>query len=127
MNNISYIAPRLLLTEAQFCAQVGQSAPGVAIEYHRGFLAIDTLRAGSPLSEVDRRELARLRRRAFWAAEKKLVHLVQRRLGSDRFAYLAITRRHPKSVQSALLTLLAQDQETNALTNPNISLRRACA
>src|SRR5690606_3581250 len=34
---LPYIAPPLLLTQAQFGAQVGQSAPGLAIEYQRGF------------------------------------------------------------------------------------------
>jgi hypothetical protein len=125
MNKISHnfvAAP--LLTEAQFCAWIGQSVPGAVIEYHRGFLAIDTVRASSDLVEPDRKELVRVGRRAWWAAEKNLVHLVQRRLGPDRFAYLAIARARPKMLHATLLTLLAQAPEAGVL-DPNISLRRS--
>ncbi|WP_210346908.1 hypothetical protein [Aminobacter sp. SR38] len=114
----------MLLTEAPFCAWIGQSAPGNLVEYHRGFLAIDTMPACSLLAEADRKELVRLARRAYWAAEKGLVHLVQRRLGQDRFAYLAIAQARPKQLQATLLTLLAQAPEPGALANPNLSLRR---
>ncbi|WP_416193653.1 hypothetical protein [Nitrobacter sp. TKz-YC01] len=125
MNTVShnFTAAPLLLTEAQFCAWIGQSAPGAVIEYHRGFLAIDTVRASSDLVEPDWKELIRLGRRAWWAAEQNLVHLVQRRLGSDRFAYLAIARARPKKLQATMLTLLAQSAETDPLANPNISFR----
>lgn len=124
MNKISQnFTAQPLLTEAQFCAWIGQSAPGATIEYHRGFLAIDTVRASSSLAEADRKELVRLGRRAWWAAEQNLVHLVQRRLGPDCFAYLAIARARPKKLQATLLTLLAQDPETDPLANPTISLR----
>lgn len=124
MNKISQnFTAQPLLTEAQFCAWIGQSAPGAMIEYHRGFLAIDTVRASSTLVEADRKELVRLGRRAWWAAEQNLVHLVQRRLGPDRFAYLAVARARPKKLQATLLTLLAQGPETDPLANPTISLR----
>lgn len=123
MNKISHdFATRPLLTEAQFCAWIGQAAPGAMIEYHRGFLAIDTVRASSTLAEADRKELVRLGRRAWWAAEKDLVHLVQRRLGPDRFSYLAIARARPKKLHATLLTLLAQNPEAGVL-DPTISLR----
>lgn len=124
MNKISQnFTAQPLLTEAQFCAWIGQSAPGATIEYHRGFLAIDTVRASSTLVEADRKELVRLGRRAWWAAEQNLVHLVQRRVGPDRFSYLAIGRARPKKLQATLLTLLAQGPETDPLANPTISLR----
>lgn len=126
MNKISHnfvAAP--LLSEAQFCAWVGQSAPGAVIEYHRGFLAIDTVRASSDLVEPVRKELVRIGRRVWWAAEKNLVHLVQRRLGPDRFSYLAIARARPKKLHATLLTLLAQDPEAGAIATPDISLRQS--
>lgn len=125
MNTISrFPIARLFLSESQLCAWIGQSAPGAIVEYHRGFLAIDTMRASSDLTEADRKELVRVGRRAWWAAEKNLVHLVQRRLGPDRFSYLAIARQHPKQLQEKLLTLLAQDPESGALANPDMSFRR---
>lgn len=125
MNTISrFPIARLFLSEAHFCAWLGQAQPGEHTEYHRGFLAIDTVRASSNLIENDRKELVRVGRRAWWAAEKNLVHLVQRRLGPDRFSYLAIARQHPKQLQEKLLTLLAQDPESGALANPDMSFRR---
>ncbi len=47
--------------------------------------------------------------RAWWAAEKQLVHLVQRRLGENRFSYLAIARPRPEtpSLSSLLLAEVA--------------------
>jgi len=127
MNKIShkFTAAQLLLTEAQFCAWIGQSAPGTTIQYHCGFLAIDTVRASSDLVEPDRKELVRVGRRAWWAAEKNLVHVVQRRLGPDCFAYLAVARARPKKLHATLLTLLAQGPEAGALANSNISLRQS--
>ena len=126
MNKISHdFTAQPLLTEAQFCAWIGQSAPGAVIEYHRGFLAVDTARASSDFAEPDRKELARVGRRAWWAAENNLVHLVQRRLAPDRFAYLAIARARPKQLHATLLTLLAQSAEAGALANPDLSLRRS--
>jgi hypothetical protein len=112
-----------LLTEAQLCAWIGQSAPSARIEYHRGFLAIDTVRASSNFSETDRKELVKVARRAWWAAEKNLVHLAQRRLGPDRFAYLVVARARPKTLHATLLTLLAETPDAGALANPDISLR----
>lgn len=124
MNKISQnFTAQPLLTEAQFCAWIGQAAPGATIEYHHGFLAIDTVRTASTLAEADRKELVRLGRRAWWAAEQNLVYLLQRRLGPDRFAYLAIARARPKKLQATLLTLLAQGPQTDPLANPNMSLR----
>ncbi len=126
MNKIShsFTAAQLLLTEAQFCAWVGQSVPGAVIEYHRGFLAIDTVRASSDLVEPVRKELVRIGRRVWWAAEKNLVHLVQRRLGPDCFSYLAIVRGRPKESHATLLTLLAQDPAAG-VHDPNTSLRQS--
>jgi hypothetical protein len=79
------------ITEIEFCVWVGQALPGDRIEYHRGFLALD--REDSRSGHPDAAQLRRLADRARWAAEAGLVHLVQRRLGPDRFAYLAISRR----------------------------------
>lgn len=127
MNKIShkFTTAQLLLTEAQFCAWIGQSAPGTTIQYYCGFLAIDTVRVSSDLLEHERKELVGVGRRAWWAFEHGLVHLVQRRLASDRFAYLAIARARPKNLQASLLRVLAQHEEAGSLANPNISLRQS--
>lgn len=78
-------------TEIAFCAWVGLALPGDTIVYHRGFLALDREDGSSGHPEAT--QLRRLADRARWAAEAGLVHLVQRRLGPDRFAYLAVARR----------------------------------
>ncbi len=87
------------ITELQFCAWVAQAMPGDRLEYHRGHLAVDADKITSNLDLNARAELALLRDRAFWSEGQGLVHLVQRRLGLDLFAYIAIAR--PKPVGAA--------------------------
>jgi len=97
---------RLHLKEIELCAWIGQARPGDVLEYHRGFLALDVLRHGSRLSERERAELARVGRRALWAAEQGFVHLVQRRHGLDDYSYLAIARHRPRSAPASLSSLV---------------------
>ena len=80
------------LSEIEFCAWVAQAVPGDRLEYHRGFLALDTFPTAARLSDERRKVLSRLGFRAFWAAEQGLVHLVQERTGPDQFAYIAVAR-----------------------------------
>lgn len=130
MNTISrFPTTRLLLNEAEFCAWLGQASPGERVEYYRGFLAVDTARDSSILPELERKELVRVGRRAWWAGEKNLVHLVQRRHGHGCFSYLAVARARPKAEQAALLAVLAQasDADGAVLTDPSLSLRRSQA
>ena len=89
---LPFTRPAEPLSEIELCGWIGQALPGDALEYHRGFLALDTDTAASGLPEDERMELRRLARRAMWAAEEGLVHLVQRRLAPDCFSYLAIAR-----------------------------------
>jgi hypothetical protein len=97
---------RLHLKEIELCAWIGQARPGDVLEYHRGFLALDVMRQGTRLSERDRAELTRVGRRAWWAAEQGLVHLVQQRHGPDDYSYLAIARPRPRSAPVALSSLI---------------------
>ena len=48
----------------------------------------------------------RVARRAWWASEQKLIHLVQRRHGADDYSYLAIARSKPKQASASLSSLL---------------------
>ncbi|MFN3464829.1 MAG: outer membrane beta-barrel protein, partial [Terricaulis sp.] len=66
-------------TDIEFCAWVGQAMPGDRLEYHRGFLGIDSAPAISTLPEADRRRLAALADAAFRAFEAGLA------TGSVRF------------------------------------------
>ena len=98
------------LGEIEFCAWVAQAVPGDRLEYHRGFLVLDTFPTFSHLPDAQRTELAKLASRAFWAAEQGLVHLVQVRVGPDRFAYIAIARPKPKAATASLSALLLAEQ-----------------
>jgi hypothetical protein len=101
------VAPcELRMSDVRFLAWVAQAEPGDRLEYHRGFLAFDTFAIFSGLSAKERAELRQLADRAFCAAEQGLVHLVQERIDTDRFAYIAIARpklRHAAASLSALL------------------------
>ena len=97
------------LTETAFCAWVGQAHPGAQLVYHRGLLALDaSINSQTPKSDA-RHELARVARRAWWAASQGLVHLVQRRNGPDDFTYLAIARPRPKELSASLSSFLLKE------------------
>ncbi len=98
------------LTDITFCAWVGQAAPGDWLEYHRGFLGIDVMPGMSTLNDKERQRLAALAGAAFRACEAGLVHLVQQRLGPDRFAYLAIARPKPRATPVPLDRLLTEPE-----------------
>ena len=100
---------RLRLAEIDFCAWLGQASPDDRLEYHRGFLAMDASQHCATLPDQDRRELDRLARRAWWAAERQLVHLVQRRHAQNDFSYLAIARPRPITVPVSLSSLLLSE------------------
>ena len=93
-----------LVSEIDLCAWLSQAAPNDALEYHRGFLVLDIDPRITGFSNGERLELIQLANRARWAAEKQLVHLVQRRLAENRFSYLAIARARPET--PALSSLL---------------------
>ena len=94
------------LTEIDLCAWVAQAEPGDVLEYHRGALAIDRLPAMSKLPRTECDHVDALAERAWAAAEQRLVHLVQHRLGPDRFSYLAISRPKPRNAEAALSAVL---------------------
>jgi hypothetical protein len=99
------------IAEIEFCAWVGQADPGARLEYYSGFLAHDTFSMATALTDKDRSELKKLASRALWAFEAGLVHLVQERLATDRFAYIAIARPKPKSkTAAASLSALLLDE-----------------
>ena len=104
---ITTIRPKAPLTEIQFCAWVAQALPGDRLEYHRGFLVLDTFPGLSKLGDNERTELALLGKRAFWTEGQGLVHLVQERLGPDLFSYLAIARPKTRGTDDAVTQLAA--------------------
>lgn len=90
------LRPTLMLDDIQFLSWVDQAEGGDRIEYHRGFMVVDTDKQISKLAPDERRVLRDLADAAFRAAMQDLVHLVQARLATDRFAYIAIARPRPK-------------------------------
>ncbi|HQS18443.1 hypothetical protein [Reyranella sp.] len=102
-------ARQLLIDAIQFCAWIAQASPGDTLEYHRGFLALDACPDDQTPRSDERRELARVGHIAWRAAEKRLVHLVQRRNGPDDYSYLAIARQRTDKVTASLSTLLLQE------------------
>ena len=97
-------------TEIEFCAWVAQALPGDRLEYHRGFLVLDTFPLFSRLDDKARDALRKLADRSFHAAEQGLVHLVQERVGPDCFAYIAVARPKPKSAIISLSALLLEEE-----------------
>jgi hypothetical protein len=95
--------PPAPLTEAAFCAWLGNAASGDAITYHRGALARETCPSLNLLSADERVRVARLSSRALKLAEAGHVHLVQRRRGFEDYEYLAIARRRPRQISPLLL------------------------
>ena len=98
------------VTEIGFCAWVAQAGAGEVLIYHRGFLVVDTDRLLSNLPPEARLELRRLADAAFRAAGQDLVHLVQVRLATDRFAYIAIARPRRKGAPVSLAAQLLDAQ-----------------
>jgi superfamily II DNA or RNA helicase len=92
------------MSDVGFLAWVQQAEPGDRLQYHRGFLALDTFALFSGLSDKQRAELGKLAHRAFCAAEQGLVHLVQERIATDRFSYIAIARPNtPKDERDRII------------------------
>ncbi len=100
---------RVCYTEIELCGWLGQAPPGDILQYHRGFLALDREPHHARMAKKDRDELIRMCRRAHWAAEQGLAHLVQRRHGDGDYSYLMIARRHPQSMSATLLASLGED------------------
>lgn len=97
------------VSEISLCGWIGQAAAGDVLEYHRGFLALDASPQGKRLAEEDRAELVKVAQRAWWASEKGLVHLVQRRVGPDEFRYFAIARRKPNKAAPSVSQLITEE------------------
>jgi DNA-directed RNA polymerase specialized sigma24 family protein len=97
----------LALSEIDLCGWLGQAEPGDMLDYYRGFLVVDAIPHGSRLPERDRAELGRIARRALWASERGLAHLIQRRHGPDDYSYIIVAR--PRSPSQPLSDLLAAE------------------
>ena len=84
--------PALNATDADLENWLAVAAPGDALVYYRGFLAMDR-GVGSRLGEDERRELCRVAGSAMTLVRSGHVHLVQRRHGPDDYTYIAVASR----------------------------------
>ena len=91
-NILHFTRPATPLSEIELCGWIGQASPGAALEYHRGFLALDRTPFGRFADTPSRAALAQLGIRAHDLAERGLVHLVQLRHGAEDYSYFAIAR-----------------------------------
>ena len=96
------------VSEIEFCAWLAQAGPGDALTYHRGFLVVDTDPVISNLPCHERMALRAVADAAFRAAVQGLVHLVQLRMATDRFAYVAIARPKPTPPRAAFAARLLE-------------------
>ena len=85
--------PRLLVRLPDLERWLGGALPGEALDYHRGFLALDRVVPGSRLSKEDAEELDRVATAALAAAEAGRVHLLQRRHGVGDYSYHVVIAR----------------------------------
>jgi hypothetical protein len=81
---------RLLLDENGFVDWLVTAEPGQALVYRRGLLALDVDPRALRMSAADRANLAALAQRLRDEADQGRLHLLQRRLGPERFDYIAV-------------------------------------
>lgn len=97
-----------LVTEIMLMAWADVAEPGAQLVYHTGFLVVDTADTVSKLPKVEIDGLRATANAAYRLAERGLVHLVQQRIATDRFAYIAIARPKPKSPRPAAIVRLLE-------------------
>jgi hypothetical protein len=78
------------------CDWVTAASPGATIAYHVGFLARDRYKVISDLPEDERLELDALADCVMRMREAGWVHLLQRRIKVECFAYLVVMRTRPR-------------------------------
>ena len=100
--------------ENEFCDRLADAMPGDVIPYHVGLLAADRSPPSKALTEIQRIELNALADRAMQMAETGVVYLVQRRIGRERFVYLAIVRTPPLQMSPVKRAVLAPVQRRSA-------------
>ena len=84
---------------ALFRAWVARAKPGERLEYFRGLLALDRIKATSALQETERRKLATVADRALALAGQGKLHLLQERHGDGDYSYWAVARAPARSIE----------------------------
>jgi hypothetical protein len=103
-----------VLTENALCDRLAEAQAGDVITYHVGMLARDRAPQTQVLSPDRCRDLGAVADRALKLAEAGWVHLVQRRMGEERFTYLAIVRPRPRARRGVAMPLPVAAQRAEA-------------
>lgn len=93
--------PDIVLTENALCDCLADATAGVVITYHVGLLTVDRDPKLSKLPPERRDELVAIADRAMRLSDAGWVHLLQRRVAVECFAYLLVVRPGPRRVRSA--------------------------
>lgn len=118
---------------ALFRAWVAGAKPGERLEYHRGRLALDRIKATSSLRAAERRKLATVADHASALAGQGKLHLLQQRHGYADYSYWAIARvpsgsvvprMHPPGTAAQDKSAIADtaDPPAAAPHNPELSM-----
>lgn len=102
-----FFSDQTAVSEITLMAWVDVAEPGTRLVYHRGFLVVDTTPNVSTLGKAMLEDLRVTANAAYRLSELGRVHLVQERLGPDRFAYLAIARPQKGAVRTVAVKQLA--------------------
>lgn len=91
-DNADKLLPDMVADANALSDFIADAAAGAIIGYHIGALARDRYRGLSQLPDAQCRELGILADYALRLADAGWAHLVQRRLGEERFLYLLVVR-----------------------------------
>ena len=107
-------AQPIVLTENDLCDRLADAQAGDVITYHVGMLARDRAPQTQVLSADRCRDLGAVADRVLQLAEAGWVHLVQRRLGEECFAYLLIVRPRPRALRGVAMPIPVVAQRAEA-------------
>ena len=96
------------VSEITLMAWADVADPGAQLTYHTGFLVVDITATVTKLAKTEIKNLRATANAAYRLSELGRVHLVQERLGTDRFTYVAIARPKPKSPRPGSIARLLE-------------------
>lgn len=85
-------APKCIMNDVDLCVWVADAQPGDKIVYYTGHLSRDRLPHSEGYSEPVRRKIGELGNAAWMLGEENWVHLVQRRVSTGCWNYIAVRK-----------------------------------
>ena len=108
------VPTNVVVSENDLCDQLADAMPGDTITYHVGMLARDRAPQTQVLSPDRCRDLGAVADRVLQLAEAGWVHLQQRRIGEERFAYFLIVRPRPRARRGVAMPVPVATQRAEA-------------